>query len=626
MRDVRILFVGDRGTGKTSLILAVVKERFEAEVPPLCEEVVIPPDITAAKVTTYIVDSSLRAQDESQIEEEMRKASVVCVVYAVDDSASFQRVTSHWLPTIRRALHTNGKQESVPVVLVGNKIDTRSEEETQAHNLETEIFPIMNSFKEVETCIECSAKRVTNISELITFAQKAVLYPSAPLYDNATRTLKPAAVTALTRVFRLCDFDKDGLLNDSELHAFQTACFNTPLPASELGGLKEVVRGNCSEGIHDNGLTVAGFLFLNRLFIERGHLDTPWTVLRRYGYLDDLTLSPAFIHPTLAVGSDSPVEFSPQGEAFLRDLFRRFDKTGAGFLADEQLQELWATCPPGDPWENCLPTESARDKPRMTLERFLSLWMLFVLDQPERALEYFAYLGYRTFDDQSNDSVVSAVQVMRSRRIDRDAGYTSRQVFLVYVFGQLNSGKSTFLRKADAAVQFQEPLRGQRSAVIPVTARGVQLHLVLREFAVVGADADFVSSPAFAERCDAALFLYDQHDPSSFAYAANLRGRMASGPACLFVATKPDLPAQRQDHPETPAEYCRAHGLPAPLSAQNIDAVFAATANLCLTPSSESTAAAAAPLSGAQRLLWLLAGLGVIAASAFAARHFVRRR
>jgi tetraacyldisaccharide-1-P 4'-kinase len=42
LKDVRILFVGDRtfsstnlivgGTGKTSLILAVVKERFETEV------------------------------------------------------------------------------------------------------------------------------------------------------------------------------------------------------------------------------------------------------------------------------------------------------------------------------------------------------------------------------------------------------------------------------------------------------------------------------------------------------------------------------------------------------------------------------------------------------------------
>lgn len=43
------------------------------KVPPLSEEVVIPPDITAARATTYIVDSSLRVQDELQIEEEIRK-------------------------------------------------------------------------------------------------------------------------------------------------------------------------------------------------------------------------------------------------------------------------------------------------------------------------------------------------------------------------------------------------------------------------------------------------------------------------------------------------------------------------------------------------------------------------
>lgn len=36
----------------------------------------------------------------------------------------------------------------------------------------------------METCIECSARMPLNVSEVFYFAQKAVLHPTAPLYDS----------------------------------------------------------------------------------------------------------------------------------------------------------------------------------------------------------------------------------------------------------------------------------------------------------------------------------------------------------------------------------------------------------------------------------------------------------
>lgn len=74
------------------------------------------------------------------------------------------------------------------------------------------VLPIMSQFPEIETCVEvsresgktlqqlsyirlrslldsvptlvqCSAKHLRNISELFYYAQKAVLHPTAPLYD-----------------------------------------------------------------------------------------------------------------------------------------------------------------------------------------------------------------------------------------------------------------------------------------------------------------------------------------------------------------------------------------------------------------------------------------------------------
>ena len=45
------------------------------------------------------------------------------------------------------------------------------------------VLPIMNEFEEIETCVECSARNLKNISEMFYFAQKAILHPSAPLWS-----------------------------------------------------------------------------------------------------------------------------------------------------------------------------------------------------------------------------------------------------------------------------------------------------------------------------------------------------------------------------------------------------------------------------------------------------------
>lgn len=44
------------------------------------------------------------------------------------------------------------------------------------------------------------------------------------------------------------------------------------------------------EGVNEHGLTLTGFLFLHALFIEKGRLETTWTVLRRFGYDNDMKL------------------------------------------------------------------------------------------------------------------------------------------------------------------------------------------------------------------------------------------------------------------------------------------------------------------------------------------------
>lgn len=70
----------------------------------------------------------------------------------------------------------------------------------------------------------------------------------------------------------------------------QVKCFNAPLQPSEIVGVKSVVKEKLPEGVNEHGLTLTGFLFLHALFIEKGRIETTWTVLRKYGYDDELKL------------------------------------------------------------------------------------------------------------------------------------------------------------------------------------------------------------------------------------------------------------------------------------------------------------------------------------------------
>jgi mitochondrial Rho GTPase 1 len=58
-----------------------------------------------------------------------------------------------------------------------------------------------------------------------------------------------------------------------------------------------MVQEHAEGGVRDGGLTEAGFLYLHTIFIQRGRLETTWTVLRKFGYGEDLRLTEAFLYP-----------------------------------------------------------------------------------------------------------------------------------------------------------------------------------------------------------------------------------------------------------------------------------------------------------------------------------------
>jgi Ras family protein T1 len=151
-------------------------------------------------------------------------------------------------------------------------------------------------------------------------------------------SLTPACVGALERIFKICDADNDNILNDQELNDFQIRCFDAPLQPQALQDVKNIVQHNTPMGVYNDGLTLEGFLFLNKLFILRGRHETTWKVLRRFGYNNSLNLRPDYLYPLFVPQADSNVELSEGGIRFLTKLFNKHDKDGDNALCPNEQE------------------------------------------------------------------------------------------------------------------------------------------------------------------------------------------------------------------------------------------------------------------------------------------------
>ncbi|KAG9350450.1 hypothetical protein JZ751_026813 [Albula glossodonta] len=528
-KDVRILLVGEPKVGKTSLIMSLVSEEFPDEVPLRAEEITIPADVTPERVPTHIVDYSEAEQSDEQLFQEISKANVICIVYSVNNKKSIEKVTSHWIPLIN---DRTDKDSRVPLILVGNKSDL-----VEHSSMET-ILPIMNQYTEIETCVEvgevakspcysspfrtvvyCSAKNLKNISELFYYAQKAVLHPTGPLYCPEEKEMKPPCIKSLTRIFKVSDLDNDGILNDSELNFFQRTCFNTPLASQALEDVKNVVRKNMTDGVRDNGLTLKGFLFLHTLFIQRGRHETTWTVLRRFGYDDDLELTQDYLFPPLKIPPDCTTELSHNAYLFLQSVFDKHDKDRDCALSPDELKDLFKVFPymPWGPDVNN--TVCTNDQGWITYQGYLSQWTLTTYLDVQRCLEYLGYLGYSIICEQ--ESQAAAITVTRDKKIDLQKKQTQRNVFRCNIFGARGSGKTAEDDK-----------------------RRPQLHEVFPE-------SEFLSETDLC--CDVVCLVYDQYF-------------MDSKTPCMVIATKSDLPEVKQLYSLSPLDFCRKHKMPPPQS------------------------------------------------------------
>jgi len=638
---VTIVVVGDPKVGKTSLITSLVSDIFQENVAPKVAPVVITPASTPEHVEIQILDTSSAVEDEAQLDSDMKKADVICVVYAVNDPATKESIRTRWLPKIRHLGLT------VPVVLVGNKFDLAASERT-LEDLRRELEPIMNQYREVETCIECSAKTSLNVDEVFFFAQKAVIYPTAVLYDLAEGQFKPKCVAAFKRIFKLCDIDKDGVLDDHELNEFQKTCFEAPLSVDDLKKLKATIRRQQQDGITDRGLTLAGFLWLQHYFMKKGRLETIWTILRKFGYNDQLDIAEEYTTPHIVLDwerGERP-ELSSKAYGYLTDLFHRHKGDRDSALTSEQLKDMFSVCPNGQsPWDrynfpHCTVVDAHGN---LTLQGFLAMWSMTTLLDYKTSVQYLSHLRYPSVDSLNPHDMLDARRLHHPKK--------NRTVFCAVVLGSPGSGKSTLLRGL-----LNKPFQTEH---VPTTHTNYAVNIVRGQRYLILIEAgdpsqeiatlQAIEKDGSQSAVDALVLLVDRTNPQSLKYAEELyetqilqcpaasphqrhrersHTRLSTLPV-VVLHTKADLPRAPQGGDITVEAFCKRHRLSSPLSisfAKNEPYdVYNFIIEQILSKKNRRPSHQPESSTWTSRILWTLTVTLLIGASCVVAKYFYNR-
>ncbi|CAI8603440.1 unnamed protein product [Vicia faba] len=311
---------------------------------------------------------------------------------------------------------------------------------------------------------------------------------------------------------------------------------------------------------------------------------TTWTVLRKFGYNDDIKLADDLfpplkytpdqsvekfgynddikladdLFPPLKYTPDQSVELTNEAIEFLKTIFDAFDADFDGMLRPCELEELFALVSYevggiflmlcaifqipwiGNPYEDSAERNAFQG---LSLDAFLSEWALMTLLNPTFSVENLIYLGY------SGDPL-SAVRVTRKRRTDRKRQLSERNVLQCFVFGPRNAGKSALLNSfiGRPYSEAYNPTIEDRYAVNVVDiVKENKKYLVLKEIPESGVEKLLANKESLAS-CDIAVFVHDRSVESSWRASSELLVNIAGHGEntgfevpCLIVAAKDDL-------------------------------------------------------------------------------------
>ncbi|KAK3519852.1 hypothetical protein QTP70_006684 [Hemibagrus guttatus] len=156
-KEVRLVFMGAAGVGKTALIQRFLQDRFEPKHRRTVEELhSMEYEVAGIKVTVHIMDTSGSYSFPAMRKLSIQNGDVFALVYSVDDPESLEAVKS-----LHKEILEIKDDKFTPVVVVGNKTDCKGDRRVSAEDVVATMELDWN-----KCFLEASAKENDNVLEV----------------------------------------------------------------------------------------------------------------------------------------------------------------------------------------------------------------------------------------------------------------------------------------------------------------------------------------------------------------------------------------------------------------------------------------------------------------------------
>lgn len=173
----KLVIVGDGACGKTCLLIVFSKDQFpEVYVPTVFENYVADIEVDGRQVELALWDTAGQEDYDRLRPLSYPDTDVILMCFSIDSPDSLENIPEKWTPEVRHFC------PNVPIILVGNKKDLRSDENTKRELLKMNQAPLKNDEGKrmaenisAVTYLECSAKTKEGVREVFEQATRAAL-------------------------------------------------------------------------------------------------------------------------------------------------------------------------------------------------------------------------------------------------------------------------------------------------------------------------------------------------------------------------------------------------------------------------------------------------------------------
>jgi Ras family protein A len=171
------VIVGDGACGKTCLLIVFSKDQFpEVYVPTVFENYVADIEVDGKQVELALWDTAGQEDYDRLRPLSYPDTDVILMCFSIDSPDSLENIPEKWTPEVRHFC------PNVPIILVGNKKDLRSDEVTRRELMKMKQEPVkpdegkamadkINAF----AYLECSAKSKEGVRQVFETATRAAL-------------------------------------------------------------------------------------------------------------------------------------------------------------------------------------------------------------------------------------------------------------------------------------------------------------------------------------------------------------------------------------------------------------------------------------------------------------------